>query len=183
MVPNASSPRAACDARFDMVQNPFHPWCLKNRRRSGVRFWREPYLGKPKAVVSWSQMSLGLAAIAKTIALLDRLAGCNDPQMTVTLSRWLVIPIPAMARTSIWVLLSSSVIVVRYYPVDVARLRSTQPGWGNIWVNSRCAIPMMRPLWSDRMARELVESALVVRPVCIFRTAQCFRCGQGAWSW
>ena len=76
-------------------------------------------------------------------------------QMT-EVSRWFVMPMAAMSAAvtpslSIAARETSSVV-----SQISAALCSTQPGCGNICLNSFCTLAQMLPAWSKRMQRELV---------------------------
>ncbi len=82
---------------------------------------------------------------------------------TTVVSRWLVMPMPAMRAGSTPAWLITSVMVTSTLVMISRGLCSTQPGCGNTCGNSRCAVPTMWPSWSNRMARELVVPWSIAR--------------------
>jgi len=75
---------------------------------------------------------------------------------TMTVSRWLVMPIAAISEV-LMCAFAMAARAVSSTPCQISLAScSTQPDWGKIWRNSRWATPRIRPWWSKRMARELV---------------------------
>ena len=74
---------------------------------------------------------------------------------TSVVSRWLVMPMAATSAAPILALFSASCAVASWLAQISRGSCSTQPGWGKIWRNSRCAMLTMRPCVSNTMLREL----------------------------
>ena len=75
---------------------------------------------------------------------------------TMVVSRWLVIPTAAMcsAETPSWLIASAATLI--WEDQICVGSCSTQPGFGKICGNSRCAMLQIFPFWSNRIHRELV---------------------------
>ena len=73
---------------------------------------------------------------------------------TMVVSRWLVMPMPAMFLPLMPILVMASAMTAASEDQISIGLCSTQPGFGKYWVNSICAVERMFPSWSKTIARE-----------------------------
>ena len=117
------------------------------------------------------RLALGLQAVAvlRSPAVLphngivDRLLGLHVPDdgrlstsQTMVVSRWFVMPMPAMLSPLMSIEVIASAITEACEAQISCGLCSTHPGLGKYWVNSRWAIERICPVRSKMMARELL---------------------------
>src|SRR5450432_208004 len=74
----------------------------------------------------------------------------------MVVSRWFVIPMAAISETAAPIFKRASDATLAWEDQISRGSCSTHPGWGNIWVNSFCAIDFILPVWSNNIALELV---------------------------
>ena len=151
-VPKASSPRSARSRAPGSVSSS-QAILVPLKYGSMMRPVLARIVSSAPALAS-SAHSPAVRRSCHTIALCSGLPVWRSHSSVV--SRWLVMPMAAMSRASMAILSKASRATVRC----VARISqgscSTQPGWGKIWRNSRCALETGVPFSSKRIARELV---------------------------
>ena len=103
-------------------------------------------------LVTQGVAEFGGAAVLPDDGVVHGLAGLGVQTMVV--SRWLVMPIPAMFRPLMPILVMASAMTAASEDQISIGLCSTQPGFGKYWVNSICAVEQMFPSWSKTIARE-----------------------------
>ena len=74
----------------------------------------------------------------------------------IVVSRWLVMPMPAMALGSMWAASTASDSARDVVAQISMGSCSTQPGWGKICRKGYCALATISPRLLNRMARDVV---------------------------
>ena len=151
IVPNANSPLRAL-SRAPSISSSNHLSFVPEKygsRRNPV-FSRTPAshaarLAAQKSAVRRSCHTIA-GAIGSPLAL----------SQTTTVSRWLVIPIPAISAAPTPAPAIAACAAANCVSQISAASCSTQPGLGKCWVNSLCPFPATSPFSSNTIARELV---------------------------